>query len=63
MVIVVLSRAVKVMPDIFDAAGLTITIESLASIFGTPLHQEVIPETFYTYPMACNTESDPSDTH
>lgn len=52
MVIVVLSRAVKVMPDIFDAEGLTITIESLAFIFGTLLHQEVIPETLYTYPMA-----------
>jgi hypothetical protein len=63
MVIVVLTRAVKVMPDIFDAKGLTITIESLAFIFGTPLHQEVVPETWYTDPMACNTESDPSDTH
>ena len=63
MVIVVLSRAVKVMPDIFDAEGLTITIESLAFIFGTLLHQEVIPETLYTYPMAGKTESDPSDSH
>ena len=63
MVIVVLSRAVTGVSGISNVDGLAITIKSLDFIFRTPLHQDVIPETLYTYPMACSTEIDPSDTH
>jgi hypothetical protein len=63
MVIVVTSRAVKVVSDISDVEKLTFAIESLTFIARAPLHYEVLSETLATCQMACTIESGAFGTH